>query len=70
MADEAVNPAPGAAPERRWGSSGYAGEWVRATDIGVGERARWIDDDGESATPAAPLPRPPKPEIGTDQPGA
>ena len=51
MADEAVNPARGEPREQRWGTPGYAGEWVRATDAASGDRARWIDD-GDEAPPA------------------
>ena len=64
MADEAVNPAPREEHERRWGESGYAGEWVRAADTGVGTRARWIDDDRESP------PRPADRQEGGDRPAA
>lgn len=55
MADEAVNPTRDESRERRWGSSGYGGEWVRATDAGAG-RARWIEED------EAPPAHPPEPE--------
>ena len=71
MADEAVNPAPEEEREHRWGASGYAGEWVRAADIGVGERVRWIGDDG--AGPSGEGERPARDEDrkkGTDHPGA
>jgi hypothetical protein len=52
MADEAVTPGPDGEPARRWGANGYAGEWVRATDAGTGDRARWIDDDVHGGAPS------------------